>query len=78
MSVWYCQTIFRSPDGYGKLDISIPAGGNTSSKVNALFTHYSHDELQILFQETKQKTLLIQLETDSFVKDPVETMSKII
>ena len=71
MSVWYCQTIVRSPDGYGKLDISIPAGGNTSSKVNI-------SELQILFQETKQKTLLIQLETDSFVKDPVETMSKII
>lgn len=43
-----CQTIVGSPDGYGKLDISVPAGGNTRSKVNGLFTHYSHDELQIL------------------------------
>ena len=43
-----CQTIVGSPDGYGKLDISVPAGGNNRSKVNGLFTHYSHDELQIL------------------------------
>lgn len=42
-----------------------------------LYSHIiPHDELQILFQETKQKTLLIQLETDSFVKSHPETMSK--